>query len=59
MGTTSIGVGDTLAKAIKAMTGGKVKPCKGCDERRNMLNKILPYKRCRACEQERQRSIDA
>ena len=60
MGTTSIGVGDTLAKAIKAMTGGKVKPCTKCEERRKMLNRVIPYKkRCKSCEQDQQRAIDA
>jgi len=61
MDTSSAGVGDTLAKAIKAMTGGKIKPCTKCEERRKMLNKAMPYKKkpCKACEQNQQRAVDA
>ena len=47
---TSTGFGDTVAKAIKAFTGGKVKPCTSCEKRRQMLNAALPYKRCHDCE---------
>ena len=39
----SKGVGDTLAKIIDKTTG--IKPCSGCDKRKNYLNSIFPYKR--------------
>jgi hypothetical protein len=47
---TSTGFGDTVAKAIKAFTGGKVKPCTACEKRRQMLNAVLPYKPCHNCD---------
>ena len=40
----SRGLGDTVAKAIKAATFGKVKPCGGCKKRQARLNKLVPYK---------------
>lgn len=39
----SRGVGDTLAKAIKAVA--RVEPCKKCKERQILLNAALPYRR--------------
>ena len=39
----SRGLGDTVAKAIKRATGGKVKPCGGCKKRQAALNKLMPY----------------
>ena len=41
----SRGAGDLVAKAIKAATAGKLKPCGGCQERQRALNKKLPAKR--------------
>lgn len=40
----SRGLGDTVAKVIKVVTGGLVKPCGGCEERRKKLNELVPYK---------------
>tara|TARA_R100000963_G_C4615851_1_gene84801 strand:- start:544 stop:792 length:249 start_codon:yes stop_codon:yes gene_type:complete len=40
----SKGLGDTVKKAIDKVTGGKLKPCKGCKKRREALNKVMPYK---------------
>ncbi len=40
----SRGLGDTVAKAIKAVTFGKVKPCGGCAKRRDALNRIVPFR---------------
>ena len=40
----SRGLGDTVEKAIKKATRGKVKPCVGCKKRRDVLNTLLPYK---------------
>ena len=37
----SRGLGDTIAKATKAVG---VKPCGGCEKRRRILNKFVPYK---------------
>tara|TARA_R100000700_G_C3161777_1_gene137695 strand:+ start:355 stop:555 length:201 start_codon:yes stop_codon:yes gene_type:complete len=41
----SIGLGDSVAKFIKAATLGKVKPCGKCQKRREALNKKFPYKK--------------
>lgn len=40
----SRGLGDTVAKVIKVATGGLVKPCGGCEDRRKKLNELVPYK---------------
>jgi hypothetical protein len=40
----SRGLGDTVEKVIKKVTGGKAKTCGGCAKRRDKLNKIVPYK---------------
>jgi len=40
----SQGLGDTVEKTIKKITGGKVKTCGGCRKRRDALNKMFPYK---------------
>jgi len=40
----SMGFGDTVAKAIKKATFGKVKECEPCRKRKEALNKIFPYK---------------
>lgn len=54
----SEGLGDTVAKAIKGLSGGRVKPCTACERRRNALNRLVPYrtskKPCSKCEQARQ-----
>lgn len=39
----SAGLGDTIAKAIQAVTLGLVRPCGGCEERRKLLNRLVPY----------------
>ena len=36
-----IGLGDTIARAIHAATG--IKPCGGCQRRREALNRLVPY----------------
>ena len=41
----SRGLGDTVAKVIKAVTLGRVKPCGGCGKRRAKLNRLVPYRR--------------
>tara|TARA_R100000234_G_scaffold14294_2_gene7893 strand:- start:270 stop:569 length:300 start_codon:yes stop_codon:yes gene_type:complete len=43
----SKGLGDTVEKAIKAATLGKVKPCNSCKKRKDKLNSLFPYKRNR------------
>jgi len=40
----SRGLGDTIKKVIDKVTRGKIKPCNGCNKRRQRLNKLLPYK---------------
>lgn len=42
-GQPSRGLGDTVAKAIQAVTFGKVKPCEPCKRRQAWLNKMFPY----------------
>ena len=57
----SEGVGDTIAKAIRAVTRGRVRPCGGCERRRKALNRAVPYRRkpkCPGC-QERGEASDA
>ena len=40
----SRGLGDTVSKAIKTLSGGHIKECKSCEKRKNALNKMFPYK---------------
>jgi len=39
----SRGLGDTVAKIIKKVTRGRVKPCGGCKKRQRALNRLVPY----------------
>ena len=39
------GLGDTVSRVIKKVTRGKIKECGGCQKRRDILNKLVPYKR--------------
>ena len=41
----SKGLGDTVEKVIRKVTGGKVKPCGKCKKRKEVLNKYFPYKK--------------
>ena len=41
--TLARGVGDTLARVIHNYTG--IKPCSGCKDRQETLNRWLPYKK--------------
>ena len=41
----SRGLGDTVAKVIKAVTFGRLRPCGGCRKRRSWLNKVIPYRK--------------
>ena len=41
---SSKGLGDTVSKVIKKVTGGKVEECDSCKKRKEMLNKLFPYK---------------
>jgi len=40
----SKGLGDTVSKIIKKATFGKVEECDSCKKRKEMLNKLFPYK---------------
>ena len=42
-GNLNRGFGDTLARVINSVTG--IKPCAGCSDRKETLNKWIPYKR--------------
>lgn len=37
------GLGDTVARVIQKVTGGRVKPCDGCKRRQAKLNELVPY----------------
>lgn len=37
----SKGIGDSIAKLTKAVG---IKPCKSCEKRKNILNKLFPFK---------------
>ena len=39
----SRGVGDSIAKIIKKMSGGRITPCEPCKKRKEALNKKFPY----------------
>ena len=43
MAMVSKGLGDTVSKAIKTVTGGRVKECGGCAARKAWLNRKIPY----------------
>ena len=40
----STGFGDTVSKAIKTVSGGRIQECGGCTRRKKMLNRLIPYK---------------
>jgi hypothetical protein len=40
----SKGLGDTVANAIKKVTGSEAEECEPCRKRREALNKLLPYR---------------
>ena len=40
----SKGLGDTVSKIIKKVSGGKIKECDDCKKRKERLNKLFPYK---------------
>lgn len=40
---SSRGLGDTIAKAAKAIGIKKTESC-GCDKRQELLNRLVPYK---------------
>lgn len=37
------GLGDTIAGVVNAVTRGKLKKCRGCQKRKEILNRLLPY----------------
>ena len=39
----SRGVGDSIAEIIKKMSGGRITPCDKCNDRKDILNKWMPY----------------
>jgi hypothetical protein len=40
----SKGLGDSVSKIINKVAGGKIKECDSCKKRKEMLNKLFPYK---------------
>lgn len=41
----SKGLGDTVSKAISAVSFNRIKPCGACKKRQEKLNKMFPYKK--------------
>jgi hypothetical protein len=39
------GLGDTIARAIKTVSRGKIEECGGCTKRKVYLNKVVSYNR--------------
>jgi hypothetical protein len=39
------GLGDTISNVIKKVSGGRIKECGGCGERREWLNDKVSYTR--------------
>ena len=37
------GLGDTVSRAINTVSGGKIKECGGCKNRKAKLNKLIKY----------------
>jgi len=37
------GIGDTISRTIRNISGGRVKPCGGCKTRKDFLNKYFSY----------------
>ena len=44
-GEKSKGLGDTVSKLIKKISGGRVKECEPCRKRKEALNKKFSYKK--------------
>ena len=42
---TDAGLGDTVSRVIKKVSKGKIKECGGCQKRRDILNRMVPYSR--------------
>tara|TARA_R100000306_G_C4347727_1_gene128456 strand:- start:158 stop:370 length:213 start_codon:yes stop_codon:yes gene_type:complete len=40
----SRGLGDTVSKAIQAISGGRIKECGGCKKRKETLNRVFSYR---------------
>ena len=43
------GLGDTVSRAIKTVSGGRIKECRGCSQRRDFLNGLVSYGGCKKC----------
>lgn len=44
IGQPAYGLGNKVAKGIAVVTRGRVKPCGGCNRRREKLNELMPGK---------------
>tara|TARA_E500000318_G_C3375038_1_gene139970 strand:- start:5 stop:187 length:183 start_codon:yes stop_codon:yes gene_type:complete len=38
------GLGDTVGKIIQTVSRGKIKECGGCKKRKDILNRLVPYR---------------
>ena len=38
------GLGDTVSRVIKTVTRGKVEECGGCKKRKDILNRMIPFR---------------
>jgi len=43
------GLGDTVSRAINKVSGGKIKECGGCKQRKEFLNGLVSYGGCNKC----------
>ena len=51
----SKGLGDSISKLTKAVG---IKPCKSCEKRKNILNKLFPFKRVNVLNDEQIKLLD-
>ena len=51
----SKGLGDSIAKLTKAVG---IEPCKSCEKRKNILNKLFPFKRVNVLNNEQIKLLD-
>ena len=51
----SKGLGDSISKLTKAVG---IEPCKSCEKRKNILNKLFPFKRVNVLNDEQIKLLD-
>jgi len=38
------GIGDTISRVISKVSKGKIKECGGCTKRKEVLNRMIPFR---------------